>query len=167
MGYGQGSPVCPFALHPPALESSSHGPRSRFGPPAEITLCRGVQAVRDVGMRMSEHSKITTAELAKILIDARARTLALVSDLTDEQLMGPRLPIVNPLLWEIGHVAWFQEKWVLRYRGKQKPIREDGDALYDSARVPHDSRWDLPLPSRDETLAYMQQVMNRIIERLG
>jgi iron(II)-dependent oxidoreductase len=118
-------------------------------------------------MRMSEHSKITTAELAKILIDARARTLALVSDLTDEQLMGPRLPIVNPLLWEIGHVAWFQEKWVLRHRGKEKPIREDGDALYDSARVPHDSRWDLPLPSRDETLAYMQQVMNRIIERLG
>jgi len=46
-------------------------------------------------MRMSEHSKITTAELAKILIDARARTLALVSDLTDEQLMGPRLPIVK------------------------------------------------------------------------
>jgi iron(II)-dependent oxidoreductase len=41
------------------------------------------------------------SELARTLVDARSRTLALVTDLTDEQLMGPRLPIVNPLLWEI------------------------------------------------------------------
>ena len=40
---------------------------------------------------------------------ARSRTLALVEDLDDEQLLGPRLAIVNPPLWEIGHVAWFQE----------------------------------------------------------
>ena len=102
-----------------------------------------------------------------MLTDARARTLALVSDLTDEQLMGPRLPIVNPLLWEIGHVAWFHEKWVLRHLGNEEPLRRDGDALYDSARVPHDTRWDLPLPSREETVAYMQRVLTRILERLG
>ena len=52
------------------------------------------------------------------LVDARARTVALVEDLTDEQLMGPRLGIVNPLWWEIGHLAWFQEKWVLRRGGE-------------------------------------------------
>ena len=44
--------------------------------------------------------------------DARARTLRLIEDLDDEQLIGPQLPIVNPLLWEIGHAAWFQERWV-------------------------------------------------------
>ena len=55
-----------------------------------------------------------TSEVAAWVRDARRGTLALVADLTDEQLMGPRLPIVNPLLWEIGHLAWFQEKWVLR-----------------------------------------------------
>jgi len=105
-------------------------------------------------------------ELAHALKDARTRTLALVDDLTDEQLMGPRLPIVNPLLWEIGHVAWFQEKWVLRHRANAEPIRKDADALYDSIAIPHDTRWDLPLPSRDETLAYMQEVLNRILDRL-
>ncbi|MFQ5803744.1 MAG: selenoneine synthase SenA [Candidatus Methylomirabilales bacterium] len=107
------------------------------------------------------------SEIGHALIDARSRTLALVAGLTDEQLMGPRLPIVNPLLWEIGHVAWFQEKWVLRHRGKAEPIREDADALYDSIAIPHDTRWDLPLPSREETLAYMQEVLNRILERLS
>ena len=74
---------------------------------------------------------MTTVELTEWVCDARQRTLDLVADLNDEQLMGPHLPIVNPLLWEIGHVAWFQEKWVLRHVCKQKPIRVDADALWD------------------------------------
>jgi iron(II)-dependent oxidoreductase len=109
----------------------------------------------------------STAELARMLTDARARTLDLVADLSDEQLLGPYLPIVNPLLWEIGHVAWFQEKWVLRHLRGEDPIRKDADSLYDSASVPHRDRWSLPLPSREETLAYMRRVLDRAVERLG
>jgi gamma-glutamyl hercynylcysteine S-oxide synthase len=104
--------------------------------------------------------------LAGWVRDARLKTLELVADLSDEQLMGPRLPIVNPLLWEIGHVTWFQEKWVLRHAGGQAPLRSDGDSLYDSAAIPHDTRWDLPLPSRTDTLAYLAAVRDRILERI-
>src|SRR5262245_41537995 len=82
--------------------------------------------------------------------DARRRTLDLVADLSDEQLLGPHLDTINPLLWEIGHVAWFQEKWVLRHARGRPPLRADADALYDSAAVPHVTRWDLALPQRDE-----------------
>src|SRR5690349_10973962 len=57
----------------------------------------------------------TMDPLAADLRDARSRTLALVSDLDDAQWMGPRLAIVNPMLWEVGHVAWFQEFWTLRH----------------------------------------------------
>lgn len=99
-----------------------------------------------------------------MLTDARARTLALVADLTDQQLVGPRLLIVNPLHWEIGHVAWFQERWVLRNLRGEPPIRSDVDSLYDSAHVPHDKRWSLHLPSRNQTLAYMQRVLDRVLE---
>src|SRR5437773_4741436 len=105
-------------------------------------------------------------QLAKWVEDARQRTFQLVEDLSDEQLLGPRLAIVNPLLWEIGHVAWFQEKWILRHAGGQQPIRADADLLYDSAAVPHDTRWDLPLPARSDTLAYMQEVCDQIQDRL-
>jgi iron(II)-dependent oxidoreductase len=98
------------------------------------------------------------------LHDARRHTFSLVADLNDEQLMGPRLQIVNPLLWEIGHVAWFQEYWVLRHLNGRTPILANGDALYDSAKVAHDTRWDLPLLSRTQTLAYMQEVLNRITD---
>src|SRR5712692_1246300 len=105
------------------------------------------------------------AEIVDSLREARERTLALVADLSDEQLMGPCLEIVNPLRWEIAHVAWFQEFWVLRHLGGQPPILKHGDELYDSARVAHDTRWDLPLLDIDETLAYMQLVLERVIEQ--
>ena len=105
---------------------------------------------------------IANAQLIEALRETRARTLELVNDLSDEQLIGPRLQIVNPLQWEIGHLAWFQEFWVLRHFAGQPPILKHGDELYDSARVAHDSRWDLPLLGRDETLVYMQRVLERV-----
>lgn len=109
---------------------------------------------------------ISSRQLAEWVQDARQRTLELIEDLTDDQLMGPRLAIVNPLLWEIGHQAWFQEKWVLRHAAGLPPIRTDADALYDSAAVAHDTRWDLALPSREKTYQYMRTVRDRVMERL-
>jgi iron(II)-dependent oxidoreductase len=108
--------------------------------------------------------------LQQQLTQARARLLGLTADLDGVQLMGPKLPIVNPPLWEIGHIAWFQEHWCLRYTGENEPRREsmlrDADALYDSAKVAHDTRWDLPLPDRDATLDYMRRVLDTVLGRL-
>lgn len=109
---------------------------------------------------------ISADTLAEWLTDARRCTLALIDDLTDSQLLGPRLAIVNPLLWEIGHLAWFGEKWVLRHSGNRRPLRADGDSLYDSSAVPHGTRWDLLLPSRSETLRYMGQVQEQVLDQL-
>jgi len=106
------------------------------------------------------------SELERDLRDARARTLALVADLDDEQLLGPRLAIVNPMLWEIGHLAWFQSHWVLRHLRGLPLSRPDADRLYDSFAVAHDTRWDLPLPSRAETLQYMDTELERAIQQL-
>lgn len=110
---------------------------------------------------------MANARLIEALTETRARTLELVDDLTEAQLVGPRLQIVNPLRWEIAHIAWFQECWVLRHLGSHPPILKQGDKLYDSARVAHDTRWDLPLLERGETLAYMQQVLERVIAHAG
>jgi iron(II)-dependent oxidoreductase len=107
-----------------------------------------------------------TTQLIEWVRDARQRTMDIVADLAPEQLFGPRIAIINPLLWEIGHIAWFQEKWVLRGAGKQPPLRADADSLYDSAAVPHDIRWDLPLPSCEETLVYLRTVRDRVLERI-
>lgn len=99
--------------------------------------------------------------------DARARTLELASGLTDEQLMGPPMAIVNPLRWEVGHVGWFQESWALRHLWGEPPIRPDGDALYDSARVAHATRWTLLLPTMEETFAFIDQVLEHVLDRVA
>src|SRR6266404_9394004 len=112
-------------------------------------------------------SPISTRELIEALRETRERTLELIDDLTDEQLMGPRLGIVNPLRWEIGHIAWFQEYWVLRHLNHRVPILEGADTLYDSARVAHETRWDLPLASKAETIAYMQGVLDQVVDLYG
>jgi iron(II)-dependent oxidoreductase len=108
----------------------------------------------------------SSKELIAAVSDAYERTLELVGDLSDEQLLGPCLPTVNPLLWEIGHVAWFQEKWALRHTAGHAPLRPEADSLYDSATIAHDTRWDLPLYSRVETLAYLRDVRDGIVSRL-
>ena len=104
-------------------------------------------------------------QLPLALQEARARTLELVADLNDEQMIGPHLAIVNPLRWEIAHVAWFQEYWVLRHLRRLEPLWDGADRMYDSARIAHDTRWDLPLPSKAETIEYMQRILDRVLEQ--
>src|SRR5262249_30496014 len=107
------------------------------------------------------------SDLVNALTEARSRTFELVADLSDQQMLGPHLDIVNPPLWEIGHVAWVQEKWTLGHLRERKPIINSADELYDSAAIGHDTRWDLALPSRDKTLAYMRQVLETVIDGIG
>lgn len=107
--------------------------------------------------------------LRRMLLDARSRTLDYAHGLAGGQLLGPKLRIVNPPLWEVGHVGWFQEHWCLRYRpdgGRAASLIANADALYDSAAVAHDARWTLPLPDLDATLRYLDHVMERVLERL-
>lgn len=99
---------------------------------------------------------------------ARERTRRIADDLRGERELGPKLGIVNPPRWELGHVGWFQEFWCLRSAGKGAgSILPNADALYNSATVPHGTRWDLPLPSFEATLAYRDQVLERVLERFG
>jgi iron(II)-dependent oxidoreductase len=82
-------------------------------------------------------------------------------------MIGPRLAIVNPPLWEIGHIAWFQEFWTLRHLRRRQALVEGADTLYNSADVSHDTRWDLRLPSREQTLGFMHAVLEQVIHGLS
>ena len=110
--------------------------------------------------------RIPTAGLMAMIDDARAATLAFVEGMDDDQLMGPKLATVNPMLWEIGHVAWFQEHFILKQLDGRAPLRPEADALFDSMRVAHDDRWDLPLPALAWTLGYGQEVRDAVLARL-
>ncbi|MBX3666219.1 MAG: ergothioneine biosynthesis protein EgtB [Burkholderiales bacterium] len=99
--------------------------------------------------------------MSVLLGNARARTLELVGGLDESQWLGPKLRIVNPPLWETGHLGWFEERWCLRRRpdgALSASLLPRADELYDSSRVPHDTRWDLPLPDMHATLRYLSEV---------
>jgi iron(II)-dependent oxidoreductase len=101
-----------------------------------------------------------------LIAEARRRTCELFAAIPDEALLGPKLRIVNPPAWEYGHVAWFQERWVLRHAARRPPLLAAGDALYDSSAIPHDVRWELPLPSRHESLEYLRSTADASTEVL-
>src|SRR6188768_655679 len=110
------------------------------------------------------------ATLCEMLHAARARTLAFAQDLQEDQWLGPYLKIVNPPLWEIGHLAWFQEHWCLRYQTDRTPAQSllnGADGLYNSAVVAHHTRWQLALPSVDQTLAYLHNVFDAVLARIA
>jgi gamma-glutamyl hercynylcysteine S-oxide synthase len=117
------------------------------------------------------------AALAAALRESRQDTLATFAayEAALPGLQVPLHPALNPPLWELGHIGWFQEFWIARngQRGhgaradpdapRPAPARPDADALYHSSLVPHDSRWSLPLPSaqatRDDLAAQLGQTL--------
>lgn len=103
--------------------------------------------------------------LAGAMQASRADLLATfaVLERSPDRLRVPYRETLNPPLWELGHIGWFQEFWVARNpqraagvaadpdapRGRSR--RPDADALYDSGHVPHATRWTLPLPDAATT----------------
>src|SRR5712691_4752347 len=112
-------------------------------------------------------SGATARDLAVQLAEVRARTRRLAETLSTEPLMGPMLPVVNPVLWEIGHVGWFHEYWTLRNVHGEPPALERADDLWNSSTVPHATRWDLDLPERNAVFGYMADILGRQLDRLG
>ena len=73
-------------------------------------------------------SGATADALAAQLRHVRAGSHRLTENLSSKQLMGPMLPIINPVLWEIGHVGWFHEYWTLRHAHGEAPILDRADS---------------------------------------
>ncbi|PWG64833.1 selenoneine synthase SenA [Sediminicurvatus halobius] len=110
---------------------------------------------------------VASERLAAMLDDARRRTVELTGDLSGERRLGPKLSIVNPPQWEIGHVGFFYDHFVLRELHGLPDYRiPHAERLYDSMGVAHDDRWDLPLPTMADTLDYLRQVRDEMVARL-
>lgn len=117
----------------------------------------------------------TREALVRALTASRADTLATFEAYARAlpDLAVPKRAEFNPPLWELGHIGWFQEYWIARNperslgeradpdAARRAPRRAGADALYNSSRVPHDSRWQLPLPdataTRDDLAAQLDE----------
>lgn len=120
--------------------------------------------------------------LAQALGDARADTLQTLA--LYEHGLGSGLPVpfsteLNPPLWELGHIGWFQDFWLSRnpqWRlglsadplcARSLGQRVNADDLYDSSRVPHAQRWHLDLPDLAQTRAELSEQLAQNLSLLS
>lgn len=134
------------------------------------TVYSAAQALRQEG----------PATAREALLRARGRTLAIAR--AYESALGPALAVpqratLNPPLWELGHIAWFQEYWLGRNPHRARGIAQateeraasllaDADSLYDSSRVAHATRWSLPLPDLQGTRDYLERSLRQTLTLL-
>jgi len=106
------------------------------------------------------------AAIAELLSEARERTLELVEPLDDEQRNRVYSPILSPLAWDLGHIANFEELWLVQTIGAREPMRGDLGRFYDAIENPRRTRGELPILRDAELRAYMSEVRERTLEVL-
>ena len=129
------------------------------------------------GMRRAGRDLLSVA-----LMDARNHTLHLIgllaAKLEASNFAVPKLPEINPPLWELGHIGWFQEWWITRNMQRQRGAGCDAlasrlasmeplaDSWWDDSLAPHDRRWALALPDLNAVKGYLLGTLETSLELL-
>ncbi|HEV7855244.1 MAG TPA: DinB family protein, partial [Mycobacterium sp.] len=105
--------------------------------------------------------------LARRLTTARDRTLRLV-EFDDAELHRQYHPLMSPLLWDLAHIGWQEELWLLRANDPRQPgmLAPDVERLYDAFANPRAGRVDLPLLPPADARAYCATVRNKALDSL-
>jgi gamma-glutamyl hercynylcysteine S-oxide synthase len=111
-------------------------------------------------------SSESKAAIAAALSEARERTLSLVAPLDDEQLNTVYSPILSPLAWDLGHIANFEELWLVQTVGGREPLHGELGRFYDAIENPRKIRGELPILRDAELRAYMGDVRERTLDVL-
>jgi gamma-glutamyl hercynylcysteine S-oxide synthase len=104
---------------------------------------------------------LLSTDVRELLAEARERTLALVESVSDEDLDRVHDPLMSPLVWDLGHIAAFEDLWLAQRTGGLAPLRPDLADVYDAAETPRAERGDLPYLRRHEALAFMAETRER------
>ncbi|MBT8336582.1 MAG: ergothioneine biosynthesis protein EgtB [Gemmatimonadetes bacterium] len=110
---------------------------------------------------------LTRSEIAEALHEARARTLLLIAPLGEEDLRVQHDPLMSPIVWDLGHIAHFEEVWLLENIEGKELGREGLRGIYDPFRNPRAVRAGLDLPERRAAFGYLAQVRSEVLGGLG
>jgi iron(II)-dependent oxidoreductase len=108
----------------------------------------------------------TRERIAERLAEARERTLMLVAPLSEEELNRQITPILSPLVWDLGHIANFEELWLVQTIGDREPLDGALGRLYDAIENPRSTRSGLPILRGEDCRAYMEEVRKRTLDVL-
>ena len=98
------------------------------------------------------------------LAEARDRTLDLVAPFSEAELERVHSTLMSPLVWDLGHIAAFEDLWLAHRYGGQPLLREDLADVYDAFETPRAGRGDLPFLRPDDARDYLRDVRERVLE---
>jgi iron(II)-dependent oxidoreductase len=106
---------------------------------------------------------VSLSELVVALERARQRTDDLLEPLSDEQLTRQISPLQSPPVWDLAHIGYFEELWLLRRVGGRSEVSSEYDELYDSFAHGRGQRGRLPILTPQAARAYLREVREAVL----
>src|SRR5438270_6652959 len=113
-------------------------------------------------VKMSSVSTGIEDGVVQALEEARERTLALVESISDDGLVKVHSPLMSPLVWDIGHIAAFEDLWLVHRFAGRPMLRADLAVVYDAFETPRAHRGDLPFLEPHAALEYLADVRSLV-----
>lgn len=96
----------------------------------------------------------------------RERTLSLVESLSEDALNRVHDPLMSPVVWDLGHIATFEDLWLAQNTFGEPPLRAGLGQVYDPFNAPRSERGELPYLRSEDCIRYMETVRARTVELL-
>ena len=125
---------------------------------------------RPAGASLSPTNSVTsdaTRAIAARLDEVRRRTLLLVGVLDWKILRRQHIPILSPMVWDLGHIGNFEELWLGQRLAGRPPVADGFQRMFDPVANPRPTREALPLPTGEELLGYLARVREGSLETLA
>jgi iron(II)-dependent oxidoreductase len=111
--------------------------------------------------------EVEAAEVVEALDEARERTLALVESVSDDDLEKVHSTLMSPLVWDLGHIAAFEDLWLVHRFGGKPLLHDELADVYDAFETPRAGRGDLPFLRPSEAREYLAQTRERTLETIA
>src|ERR671937_1035447 len=105
-----------------------------------------------------------TGPIADALAQTRDRTLALVAHLDDAELERQVDPIMSPLVWDLAHIAAYEDLWLVHRLAGEPLLQPELAAVYDAFETPRAVRGDIELLDAAGAWSYLDDVRARMLE---
>jgi iron(II)-dependent oxidoreductase len=98
-----------------------------------------------------------------VMGETRRKTLALVGHLDDQELERAHSSLMSPLVWDLAHIAAYEDLWLAHRYGGLDLLRPGLAELYDAFETPRSKRGEIDLLGARDARSYLQEVRDRTI----
>jgi iron(II)-dependent oxidoreductase len=110
---------------------------------------------------------MSAAEAVQALTEARERTLKLVASVGEADLERVHSPLMSPLVWDLGHIAAYEDLWLVHRFAGRPLLRAELVEVYDAFETPRAERGDLPFLRPAPAREYLEAVRARTLAAIA